>query len=146
MLVMRDDHFNDRLLPRAARHRQQNQYPGMVSWSSHEDVVVTCFEKQWETIQNHCIEMRHLRSQISNKPISVRFDQFTRLFEHVYDKGNLRLGSASFLFDKWELVEADAVKRLTGTSSEKFLESVKVLSGLLNDFKSMEPDYDAILA
>jgi hypothetical protein len=146
VLIRRDDDLDDRFLPRAARHRQKNQYPGMVSWSSHKDVVVACFEKQWETIQDYCIEMRHLCSQISNKTIWVMFDQFTRLFELVYDKGNLRLGSASFLFDEWELVAADAVKRLTGTSTEKFLEGAKVLSGLLNDFKNMKPDYDAILA
>jgi hypothetical protein len=75
----------------------------------------------------------------------VKFDGFTRLFKDVYDNGRLRLESASFLFHKWKLVEAYAVENLTGISSEESLKNVRALSGLLKDFKDMEPDYDAIL-
>jgi hypothetical protein len=84
-------------------------------------------------------------TQTSNTQIRTAFKRFSEFFQHVYDNGMLRLGSAAFLSNEWKPVEARAIKCSQGTSSKAFHQDVEAFGHLLADFNTTESLYDIIL-
>ncbi|KAF2105171.1 hypothetical protein BDV96DRAFT_655897 [Lophiotrema nucula] len=131
----------------AARQRQQNQYSGMVQWSSaeYENEIITGFEQKWMEIQTHWMKMNDMRSQIEDPQILILLDQFDDSLEEVYEDGSLAQGSASFLLEEWNAFEIRTEGCWADTSVALFRRSMTRFGGRLRDFADMEPLYDAIV-
>ncbi|KAF2478418.1 uncharacterized protein BDR25DRAFT_348705 [Lindgomyces ingoldianus] len=102
-----DDYDDDSNSSRiTARQRCQNEYSGMVQWSSpeFEDEVITSFEEKWMEIQTYWIYMDDMRSQVDSTQIRAMLDQFNEGLEEVYDDGSLAPGSASLLLEERALL------------------------------------------
>lgn len=114
-------------------------------WSEpkYEDNVIKGFEDKWDEIQDHWVRLENLRNTVRDTQLYKMLETFGHHFEEVYDEGRLAEGTAAFLSNAWQPIQARAVEHFR---EEKQREQLEKFGILFDDFKSQEPLYDIIIA